>query len=79
MHSIASVYPKEVEGISYACIGQTSAKACKKVGLPEDQIFFPDKPGIDGWTTIAIEALNVDRPLKLETDIILQNMPDDEP
>eukprot|EP00238_Polyblepharides_amylifera_P015144 CAMPEP_0196587316 /NCGR_PEP_ID=MMETSP1081-20130531/57105_1 /TAXON_ID=36882 /ORGANISM="Pyramimonas amylifera, Strain CCMP720" /LENGTH=318 /DNA_ID=CAMNT_0041909471 /DNA_START=110 /DNA_END=1063 /DNA_ORIENTATION=+ len=30
-----------------ACIGKTSADACEKAGLKN--IFYPEKPGIDGW------------------------------
>jgi len=32
-----------------ACIGETSASACREKGWPEERIFFPDKPGIPGW------------------------------
>ena len=36
-----------------ACIGHTSASACKELGWKDDQIFFPEAPGLDGW----IEAI----------------------
>jgi len=32
-----------------ACIGETSASACREKGWPEEMIFYPDKPGIVGW------------------------------
>lgn len=44
-----------------ACIGETSAKACREMGWAEDQIFYPDKPGIEGWVDAvdrAIESLS---------------------
>jgi uroporphyrinogen-III synthase len=40
-----------------ACIGETSAQACRDNGLREDQIFFPEKPGIPGWVDAIQEAL----------------------
>jgi uroporphyrinogen-III synthase len=40
-----------------ACIGETSAEACRKFNFSEGQIFFPDKPGIPGWTTAVLEAM----------------------
>jgi uroporphyrinogen-III synthase len=44
-----------------ACIGETSAQACRKLGIAEDQIFFPEKPGIPGWADsiqYALESLS---------------------
>ena len=41
-----------------ACIGETSASACRKNEWEENKIFYPDKPGIDGWTTAVLEALS---------------------
>jgi uroporphyrinogen-III synthase len=44
-----------------ACIGETSAQACRERGWPEDRIFFPDKPGIEGWVEAvdrAVESLS---------------------
>ena len=38
-----------------ACIGETSADACKKAGF--SQIFFPQSPGLDGWADSVEEAL----------------------
>lgn len=43
------------QSVLAACIGETSASACRELGWPEDRIFFPEKPGIDGWVT-AVEA-----------------------
>jgi uroporphyrinogen-III synthase len=33
-----------------ACIGETSATACKESGWEESRIFFPEDPGLEGWT-----------------------------
>jgi uroporphyrinogen-III synthase len=38
-----------------ACIGETSAAACRGQGWSRDKVFFPDKPGLSGWVA-AIEA-----------------------
>jgi uroporphyrinogen-III synthase len=38
-----------------ACIGETSAAACRVHGWAQDHVFFPDKPGLQGWAA-AIEA-----------------------
>ena len=40
----------------YACIGGTSAKACKKIGLPG--VMFPEDPGLDGWEGTVLQALD---------------------
>lgn len=32
-----------------ACIGETSAQACRENKWSETQIFYPEKPGIEGW------------------------------
>ena len=39
------------------CIGGTSHSACIKHGFPENQIFSPDKPGLEGWARVVGEAL----------------------
>lgn len=47
-----------------ACIGETSAQACRDRGLAEEQIFYPEKPGIPGWVDAiqeAIESLAIHR------------------
>ena len=41
-----------------ACIGETSYKACKGHNWDESKIFYPEKPGIDGWVQAIQEALN---------------------
>jgi uroporphyrinogen-III synthase len=44
-----------------ACIGETSAEACRELGWSEGQIFYPDKPGIEGWVEaveLAVESLS---------------------
>lgn len=40
-----------------ACIGETSAKACREHKWPEERIFYPEKPGIPGWAASVKEAL----------------------
>jgi len=40
-----------------ACIGETSAEACRKLEWPEKHIFYPEKPGIPGWAASVKEAL----------------------
>jgi uroporphyrinogen-III synthase len=32
-----------------ACIGETSATACRGHEWKENQIFYPDSPGLEGW------------------------------
>ena len=44
------------QSVLAACIGETSATACREMGWPEDRIFFPEKPGIDGWVEAVKEA-----------------------
>ena len=39
-----------------ACIGETSATACREMGWPEDRIFFPQNPGIEGWVEAVEQA-----------------------
>jgi uroporphyrinogen-III synthase len=39
-----------------ACIGETSAQACREQGWPEERIFYPDQPGIAGWVEAVQEA-----------------------
>jgi uroporphyrinogen-III synthase len=38
-----------------ACMGETSRDAAVKAGFPEDHVFYPAKPGMDGWVS-AVEA-----------------------
>jgi len=40
-----------------ACIGETSAEACRQKGWPEDTIFYPEKPGIEGWVSAVKQAV----------------------
>jgi uroporphyrinogen-III synthase len=40
-----------------ACIGETSAAACRSHGWPESRIFSPEKPGVPGWASAVEEAL----------------------
>ena len=37
------------DGVLAACIGETSARACRECGWKENQIFYPESPGIEGW------------------------------
>ena len=39
-----------------ACIGITSASACKEFGWKDDHIFFPEAPGLEGWVEAIREA-----------------------
>lgn len=39
-----------------ACIGGTSASACKEFGWNDEQIFYPKSPGLDGWVDAIQEA-----------------------
>ena len=41
-----------------ACIGETSANACRKNGWKEEDIFYPEKPGIEGWVDAVADALD---------------------
>jgi uroporphyrinogen-III synthase len=38
-----------------ACIGETSAKACRAAGL--ERVYWPEAPGIDAWADAVVEAL----------------------
>ncbi|XP_021803382.1 uroporphyrinogen-III synthase, chloroplastic-like isoform X1 [Prunus avium] len=40
---------------SVACIGETTAKAAKKLGLRN--VYYPANPGLEGWVGSIIEAL----------------------
>jgi uroporphyrinogen-III synthase len=40
-----------------ACIGETSAQACRKFQFPESCILYPEKPGIPGWAQAAQQAV----------------------
>ena len=42
-----------------ACIGETSFAACIKNGWREEDIFYPEKPGIDGWAESVADALRI--------------------
>lgn len=39
-----------------ACIGETSATACRNHGWDERKIYYPEKPGIDGWVQAIKDA-----------------------
>ncbi len=42
-------------GAAAACIGETSAAACREAGFR--RVFWPDSPGIDGWAAAVSDAL----------------------
>eukprot|EP00536_Pseudo-nitzschia_multiseries_P010385 jgi/Psemu1/203132/e_gw1.315.7.1 len=44
-----------------ACIGETSASACRELGWQENQIFFPEAPGLDGWVEAIHKAIEVSK------------------
>lgn len=44
-------------GALAACIGETSARACREAGWPESTIFYPEKPGMGGWAKAVEDAL----------------------
>ena len=41
-------------GSAAACIGETSAAACREAGWASERVFWPEKPGMDGWL-VAVE------------------------
>lgn len=42
-----------------SCIGETSASACMNNEWEEKNIFFPEKPGVDGWASAVADALEL--------------------
>jgi uroporphyrinogen-III synthase len=40
-----------------ACIGITSANACRKLGWKDENIFYPEYPGIEGWVDAVNDAV----------------------
>lgn len=50
-----------------ACIGGTSASACKELGWRDDQIFFPKAPGLDGWVEAIQKATEAVKDISLTT------------
>jgi len=43
--------------VKAACIGETSAQACRELGWSEENIFYPDQPGIEGWVEAVEQAV----------------------
>mmetsp|Transcript_26764 Transcript_26764/g.58348 ORF Transcript_26764/g.58348 Transcript_26764/m.58348 type:complete len:299 (-) Transcript_26764:461-1357(-) len=39
------------------CIGSTSARACDKVGLVKERVYYPEDPGIEGWVDCVKQAV----------------------
>ncbi|CAM9204715.1 unnamed protein product [Ascophyllum nodosum] len=46
-------------GALAACIGETSARACREAGWAESAIFYPEKPGMEGWARAILDAVAV--------------------
>jgi uroporphyrinogen-III synthase len=42
-----------------ACIGITSATACKELGWDDHAIFYPEEPGMEGWVETIKQAMKV--------------------
>lgn len=42
-----------------ACIGEISARACREAGWADSAIFYPEKPGMEGWARAVLDALEV--------------------
>lgn len=40
-----------------ACIGETSAQACREMQWNQEDIFYPEKPGVEGWSDVVADAL----------------------
>jgi uroporphyrinogen-III synthase len=40
-----------------ACIGETSATACRELNFDESNIFYPENPGMPGWAQAVKDAL----------------------
>lgn len=45
------------QGALAACIGETSATACRGAGWPDSTVFYPKKPGMEGWVQAVSKAL----------------------
>lgn len=43
------------KGVPAACIGETSARACRAAGL--ERVYHPEAPGIEGWAQAVADAL----------------------
>lgn len=41
-----------------ACIGETSARCCVEMGWDQEHIFYPEKPGIEGWVEAIDQAMS---------------------
>jgi uroporphyrinogen-III synthase len=55
---------RAARGVLAACIGETSAAACRERGWSESDVFFPDGPGLDGWVRAVREAVERLRELR---------------
>lgn len=45
------------KSVKAACIGETSATACLGHEWREDEVFFPESPGLEGWVDSIKEAI----------------------
>ena len=44
----------------YSCyIGGTSHEACLKNGFEEAKVYSPSKPGLEGWTDVVTEVMDL--------------------
>jgi uroporphyrinogen-III synthase len=58
LSNIEKVYPgTNPNAYIAACIGETSASACRKLGWDDSRIFYPkEQPGMDGWVDAIMVA-----------------------
>ncbi|BDA51009.1 probable uroporphyrinogen-III synthase [Coccomyxa sp. Obi] len=57
---LACVGDQRSADVAIACIGSTSANAAEKLGLK--RIYYPDSPGLEGFVTSIMEALEAAEP-----------------
>ena len=53
-----------------ACIGETSATACKGHGWDESRIFFPEAPGLEGWAQAIQDAVDASHKVSQHTSTV---------
>ena len=47
----------QVRGATAACIGRTTANACEGLGFA--RVCYPDKPGLDSWAEVILQAVGL--------------------
>ena len=63
---VKNIGQDEAIKIPAACIGETSAKACREMNWSEENIFYPESnPGIEGWAQSVAEAV-----IKLQANVL---------